>query len=60
MLVMNPEGERSFLQSRFTLGASAGLQRDPSDELPLQEPMRACGPRFSRGRVPMAYSPDFC
>jgi SH3 domain-containing YSC84-like protein 1 len=29
MLIMNPEGERSLLQSRFTLGASAGVAAGP-------------------------------
>jgi SH3 domain-containing YSC84-like protein 1 len=29
MLIMNPEGQRSLLQSKFTLGASAGVAAGP-------------------------------
>jgi SH3 domain-containing YSC84-like protein 1 len=29
MLIMSPEGERSLLQSKFTLGASAGVAAGP-------------------------------
>ena len=58
MLVMNQEGVRNLLSSKFKLGADASVAAGPWDATLPPTPTGRCAPRCSATPAPAALSPD--